>query len=389
MTCDPIRPTSQGLYDYLSGAFETNVLGGGKIRANSPESYVIANDYKVAEHLLSMTARMIKETDPRYACCDNLVDMASNVDGVHPRAATFAEGYVQLTGTPGAALVTGLQVNFGGALYRPANAAAVPLTMPAVGSVLLRFRAVVPGPGSSTPQSTTTGTLITPLVGIDRNVTVAGGTFCGGKAAEACEPFRSRYLARRRFKPKLNIALLEEAALDWPCVTRVCERGPLCCDAAPECETEACGTKPLLVHAIFDNTFENGIAPDSVLDEMTDEIFGTPQGEGRGKMPIGVCGRFVPITSCVVDVVYSGLACATAAQQELIRKRTAALFSGLCPSHELCANAFVGVVAQVTPNLCDFDVTMTPRTGNATVNACGDLEPDCDVLPVLGNVKMV
>lgn len=389
MTCDPIRPTSEALFDYLSGAFETNVLRGGKIRANSPESYVVANDLKVAEHLLSMTARMLKERDPRYACCDNLVDMASNIDGVHPRAASFAQGYVTITGTPGAALVNALQVNFSGAFYRPANAGAVPLAMPDTGEVTLRFRAVQPGPGPSTPSSTSTGTLLNNLPGINRDVTVAGGKFCGGKDAEACEAFRTRYLNRLRFKPKLNFELLREAALEWPCVTRICERGPLCCDTAPECETEACGTKPLFVHAIFDDTFENGIAPSSILDEMTDEIFGTPQGEGRGRMPIGVCGGFIPITACVVDVVYSGLACATAAQQELIKARTAALFSGLCPSVELCSKSFVAVVAQIIPNLCDFDVTLTPRTANATVNACGDLEPDCDVLPVLGTVKMV
>lgn len=383
MACDPLRPTPQALFDFLKGSFETNVLAGGIVRPASPEWYVLANDYKVAEHLLSMTARMWKERDPRYACCDNLVDMASGVDGVHPRAATFAEGYVTLTGTAGATLsAASLQINFNGAYYRVANPSTVPATMPATGTITLRYRAVQPGPVDTVPTTGTTGLLVAPVPNVDRTVTVSGGRFCNGKDSETCEAFRTRYLNRLRYRPNLNYSLLEEAALAWPCVTRICERA--CCPV----DEQVCGTRPLMVHAIFDDTFENGIAPANILAEMTDAIFGLPQGEGRGVMPIGVCGEFVPLTACQIDVTYTGLACATEAQQKLIRERTTALFKNLCPGKILCVRQFVGVVAQVAPDVCNFDVILTPLNDCLELSACGDVLPACDVLPVLGSITI-
>jgi uncharacterized phage protein gp47/JayE len=384
-TCLIARPDPQVIFDRLSGQFSATVLRGAPIIPESNEWWVVTNDYKVQEEFYAYAEQLKKELDPRYACCDNLTEMASNL-GVYPAPANFAHGYVTLTGVAGSALVPGMQISFGPGIYRVANPATVPSVMPATGSITLRFQAVQPGTASNAPQAAESGLLITPLTGIDQAVTVHGAQFCGGAEGETCEPFRNRYLDRLKYRPNANFAWLEQKALEWPCVTRVCLPAD-CCDTPQDCATHL-----VRLHVMFDDTFEHGVAPDDVIEEVQTYLFGPSDrpGSGLGVAPINVDGRVIPVVAAPVDIIISGLSCATIAQKTETETRIRNLFKNICPGNILCRNVFIATVAQVVPNICDFDVTVsTTDPDNIEITLCGDIEPVCSVLPYLNSLKVV
>ena len=379
--CSLIRPDSQTLFNRHLSLISANVLGGAPIIPQSNEWYVAALNHQLSEQFWSISELMWRERDPRQACCDNLVAMAA-VDGVYPAPATFPEGYVTLIGTPGARLVPTLQVQFAQDYYKPASPATVPLVLPPSGSVTLRVRSTRAGAVNAAPAPGERGRLVTPLEGVNPVVTVHGNPFCNGRDAESCDAFRDRYIARQQFRPNMTWRLFEETLLSWPCVTRVCPRGPNCCPADPGPE---CGAKPVQAFVLFDNTFADGIAPTNILEEITVWMFGSTQGMGLGRMPIGICGEILPVTACPITVTYSGLGCATPAQKEEVQRRTALLFRNICPETTICKAQFIALVAQIIPNICDFDVTLN---GSCAVNECGDLEAGCQQMPTLATIEI-
>lgn len=391
MACELERPTPQTLFNRYRDMFSVTVLGGAPIVPESNEWYVVALEYAVAEEFYSIAEQQWKERDPRYACCDNLIELA-RLDGVFPRAASFASGYGTITGTAGSALPSEIEASVNGVNF--VTASVLPSQMPASGSLIVRFQAVEPGEAANTPTLGTgsiTGTLTTPIPGISNTVTFNGGTFCGGAEAETCEAFRSRYLARKAYKPLANRAWIEEKLLEWPCVTRICERGGTCCNPNDPCNCLDC-PKQHNFHVFMDNTFECGIVPECVLTEISTWLFGDPQGYGLGQMPIGICGKLYPVTGVKVNLEIVGSGCFTDAQRSEIIARMQEFFATLCPSTVLSQRAVECIVGNVVGPSLDYQVYMTPEEDSEGLNkileggCCDDLEMACDVLACLGDI---
>ncbi|MGL5733253.1 MAG: baseplate J/gp47 family protein, partial [Beijerinckiaceae bacterium] len=223
---------------------------------------------------------------------------------------------------------------------------------------------------------TTAGRITTSIPGISQDVQVCGGYFCGGSDAETCEEFRQRYIRRKAYQPRATLAWLKEKALEWPCVTRVCVRNCSCCEAVFDVQ----------LYAMFDDTFPNGIAPVEAIQELSEWMFGTPQGLGLGEVEIGVFGGFYAVTPAKFNIVIDGLQCLTGEQIEQIKVAVTDAMKTLCPSERLCARTIDLIIAQIAGVSCDFCVQLDILDPDKLADDNGDLVPDCDVLPVMNDV---
>ena len=400
MSCIIPRPDPQTLFDQLKNMFSSTVLGGGKVIPESNEWYVVANDYAAAEQFYAVADQMWRETNPETACCDNLYKMAAR-NGVFPKPAAHAEGYAKLTGVPGSLVPPYFEIQTVQGTY--VSVGTVPLTIPTSGSLVVRIRALTPGSDMNSAGTVTEGTMTTPAPGIDALVQICGGQFCGGAEAETCEQFRKRYLERLAYQPRATQAWLKQVIMEFPCVTRVCVREGSCCRCEPtpnpDCtgfNCKSCGTK-MEFYALFDDTFPCGIPPQHIVDDINEWVFGEHQGYGEGQVEIGVCGQiYVPIPLWL-DVIIDIVGCPSASQKQIIEEQVRALFQRICPSMPLRIKQIDLIVASVmgadinssarfsiigwedTPPFYPRDLTW--------VTACGDLEPECDVLPCLNTVN--
>lgn len=394
MVCKLDRPSPQVLYDRIAANFSANVLGGFDIIPESLEAYVVANDYAAAEAFYSVAEAQWKARDPRYACCDDLYAMAAR-DGVYPNAAGFSQGYVRLTGATGAAIPNPLEVVIDSQHYVAVGTVAT--TMPSNGHLDIRVKAVVPGTDGNVALRNTTGSLASSATGIDNEVKPFGTTFCGGSNAEACEVFRDRYIERLAYKPVANSAWLIAKMLEWPCVTRVLPRSGSCCRIIHKegCGCAACGcnscTQDLNFYPLFDDTFDCGIPPDCVIDDMQSWLFGTPAGRGLGQAPVGICGQLYAPEAALVDVRISGIQCSTASQVSQMRNRIADVFRLAAPSELFTIRTVELAIAQVVGTSNAFNVVFDVRTNeqHIGVTSCGDLNPACDYMVCLNDVLII
>lgn len=384
MTCTVLRPTPQAAFQRLLNNFSTTVLGGSPVIPESNEWYVVANDFAAQQELFSIIDQQLIELDPRTACCDNLVSIAE-VDGVYPRAAVSAQGYVRITGTFGAAIPVPLDITLGANVYRAIGT--VPSTMPVAGSIIVRVQAILPGAAGNNLPASKTGILTQAAVGLDREVTSYGSSFCSGADAEACEAFRTRYLARKAYKPRATMAWIKEKILEWPCATRVYERAGNCCseDCPGGCSCTECGSA-LDFYVLFDNTFDCGIPPQCVIDDMNVWLFGETAGRGMGLVEVGVCGRIHQLVPSTVNIIVSGLYCSSPSETEEIRARIEEIFIESQPSVNMSIRPFELAVAQIAGASVDFEVIFSVADGTITLDDCGGLDVPCDVLPCLGSV---
>lgn len=372
------RPDPQIEFDRHLAMLSGTVLGGAPIIPESNEFYVAALNYQISEEFRAIAEQMWREQDPATMCCDNLIAYAAR-RGMHPKPALPAQGYVSITGTIGTAIPPSITFVIGNRDYRVSDPATVPATL-TTSPLTIRVAAVEAGSAGNVPVTNQIGRLKVSIPGLSDDVTVSGSKFCGGREAETCEPFRRRVLEREATRPSWRFDQIKAAVLDWPCVTRVCPRGPYCCEDG-SC---GCGTRPVKFHVLFEDTFPHGVAPANILSEIEDWLFGRPQGLGKGQMPPGLCGKIVPFRAAAVDVRVGGLACATAGQRELVRQRIVDLFARQCPGVDLCQRLIVATIAQVVPDICDVTIVTTSTDPAITMTACGDIQPGCDVLPVIG-----
>lgn len=389
MTCKITRPTPDALFNRVRDMFSTTVLGGASIIPESNEWYAVSLNYAMAEEFYSVSEQAWRERDPRFACCDNLIEMAE-LDGVYPRAAASAQGYVKITGVVGTVVPQTISFTFGDKEYVPAGAVAS--QVPSSGIVIVRAQAVEPGPGGNLP-STQTGTLVGGIPGLDAEVSVYGGRFCGGADAEQCEPFRARYLERLAVKTNYGLDWIKEQVLAWPCVTGVCERAGNCCEASVDAEGKQalCNTE-IQLYALFDGTFECGLPPECVTDEMTDVIFGMPQGQGRGLAEWGMFGKIYSAKPTYIRVLIAGLDCNTPTQSAEILSRVTDYVSRVCPSETLSNKNTELTVAQVLGKSTGFSVIfqkVDPNDPNVDINFCGDAVPLCDYKVCVTEVSLL
>jgi len=398
MTCTISRPDPQELFDHLKNMFSSTVLGGGKVIPESNEWYVVSNDYAAAEQFYAIADQMWRETNPETACCENLYKMAA-LHGVYPRPPSHAEGYAKLTGIPGSPVPPYFEIQTDIGTF--VSVGTVPLTIPAEGSLTVRIRALTPGDTMNSAGTVTEGTLVTPAPGIDTLVTICGGQFCGGAGEESCEEFRKRYLERLAYQPRATMAWIKQKFMEFPCATRVCTREGSCCRCTPQCtDCAACGCdncgNKMEFYVFFDGIFPCGIPPQNVADDLTDWMFGEHQGYGEGQVEIGVCGKVYVPKPLMVNVIIDIAGCPTAAQKQTIETYIHELFGRICPSMPLRVRQIELIVAAVIGP--EFNVSVRfevvgyedqippyPRD-DVWVTPCGDLEPECDVIPCLNEV---
>lgn len=387
MACNLTRPTPDALFERVKNMFSTTVLGGAPIIPESNEWYAVSLNYAMAEEFYAISEQAWRERDPRFACCENLIDMAA-LDGVYPRPATFAQGYVKITGLAGSVIENDIQIDIQGAIFVAAGP--VPGIMPQEGSVTIRVQAQQPGPSGNVPSSST-GTIIGALPGLDPTVNIFG-TFCGGAEAEGCEPFRSRYLERLAYKTNYGVDKIKQQVLEWPCVTRVCVRGGVCCDDtapttpnAPQCRTD------VRLYALFDNTFPCGLAPQCVVDEITDAIFGSPQGIGAGQAEWGMYGKIYTAAPAYLNIAVTGLRCSSPAEENLIRQRISDFTRYLCPSEVLRVEDLRTIASQVVGTTAGFEVffQIDQNETGVSIDRCGDAVPLCDHLICVQDVRIL
>lgn len=378
--CDLPRPDPQTLYQQITDLFSANVLGGAPVIPESNEWFVVNNDYAAAETFHSIAVAMFKEQDVATACCDNLVKLAADM-GMYPAPASFAEGYVQITGVPGTAIPTNLEFQFAGKTYRINPLATTPDTINASGVAIIQVKATEPGTESNNPLSggLTSGTITTPVPNIDSAVNVLG-QFCNGAEAEDCEAFRLRVIERRKYGGKADYNWLVQKFKQWPCVTRVCRR--LC---------GCCFENRFEVYVFFDNTFPNGIPPANVAADLTRWMFGNPNGAGMGQAPMGVFGQVYVAATEAVNIDIINLDCVTEAQVKEIRRQFAELFRNLCPGEKVCRRWLDAIIMNVEPRACNYTMSINFQGTTLALNCfgtLGDINPPCDVLPILGELNI-
>lgn len=389
MVCKIERPSPQALFDRYLAMFSANVLGGAPVIPESNEWYVVANDYAAGEEYYAIAEQLFKERDPRYACCENLLAMAAN-NGVFPRPASFAEGYIKLTGTPGADLPFRLEVVVtNGGNY--VSVGSIPNELDATGSAVVRVRSITPGSVANSDGKFVSGTLVTSIPNVDRTVIICGGNLCGGAEAEDCEAFRLRYIARRGYQPRATAAWMIDKLLEWPCATRVLQRAGSCCECegCTECDECAnCGNR-LEFYVMFDGSFPCGIPTANIVEDINLWMFGERPGHGQGQMEIGVCGSIHLPIAVPVDIRIDTDGCPTASQIKQAETNVRELFALFAPSQEIKKLQVTLAVADVIGADKDIEIIFDIADADLAhldTSQCGDLAPHCDYLPCLGSI---
>lgn len=388
MTACFTRPTIDQLYTQISSLFVANVLGGAPLIPESNEYYVVGNDVASAELYFSLSNQQWLQTQDATACCDALI--ANNKKfGFVPRGKTFTSGYISIQGGPPSdPIPSNLQAQIGSNTYNLSTMTnANPTTLDASGNAILLMQSETPGQDTNDATNVAIQQISVNTDGVSATLTIIPpgwpsvifpqGNFCGGLNAETCEEFRSRVIARKQLPPNFDFEKAKEALLEYPCVTRVLLR------TCGEC----CTGGRLFLYAMMDASFVNGIAPASALLGAKTYLFGDIFGLGRGKVPVGIFGDIFTIHPAPLDISFFNMDCITPSQFNLIKTRLGELFATLVPGERVPGKWIDSIVIGVNPNCINYRFNVNPQTANTGGLDCdNDFQPECDFLPVLGNV---
>ncbi len=381
------RPTPKTLWTQITSWFSSNVLGGAPIIPESNEYYLCGNDLAAMELYYSLSQQQWNETDDATACCDSLIKNNARL-GLIPYGATFSQGYVTVNGGPPNDIIpNNLQVQIGSITLNISQATnANPTNLDNNGNATLLLQSQIPGASINEALnlaisqigtiSSVSSTIINVPNGWPSTVST-NGLFCGGKDPETCDAFRARVIARKQTPQNATLAWIVDQALQYPCVTRVMQRtcGPCCADGQ------------LQLYAFMDNSFQYGIAPLSAIQGLTAYLFGSPQGQGLGKAPVGIFGNFFLVTPATVNINFFNMGCITPSQFTEIQTLISQLYSTLTPGQTVCSKWIDAIVISVNPNCCNYTIQVTiDNAGYGQVDCFGDYVPACDILPVLGTV---
>lgn len=371
------RPTPSQVRTNIEDLFSANVLGGAPVIPESNEWYIVNNDTAAMELFYSVAAMQWKEQDDTQNCCDSLIKRSAVV-GLYPKAASFASGYVMITGAVGVLIPSNLTAQFNSYTFNIDPYAVNPTKIDASGGAIVLMNSVLPGSivNSSISQNAS-GTITTLSLGLDSAAKVSG-VFCGGADAETCEQFRTRVLDRRQYKPVADYAWAVAKALEYPCVTRVCRRD---CDGC-------CPTGYLNLYVFMDNSFYNGIPPASVISAFNTWMYGNPAGVGLGKLPIGTFGAAYSMTASPININISGTQCSTTDQLAEIKRQITALFQNICPGSKFCRRWLDAIIIGLQPTACDYTVSVTSTAPGITIDCNGEAIADCDYLMTLGTLDV-
>ena len=147
---------SQTTVGQVRNQFSSTVLGGEQVIPESNEWYVVSNDYAGAQDNISpLPVRLW--VNPEVQRAANLYKMAAQ-NGVFPYPASHAQGYAKLTGEVGSPVPQSLEINTSAGVF--VSVGTTPLTIPSSNEIIIRIRALTPGP-SMNSAGTVTGLTLT------------------------------------------------------------------------------------------------------------------------------------------------------------------------------------------------------------------------------------
>lgn len=338
--CTFPRPSIQELQQDLKTEISTRILGGAPVLPMSNEDILAFIMSGTVNLMHGYVNQALKESNPADMCCDNLVAYAAR-KGIYLSAATRARGVVVITGTPGAAIPD--NIRFVGDESREYKADPTTSTNPVVigsdGRAVLRVAAAVGGftynlgPGAVLTLSTT-------IPDIDSEATVSDSGMRGGASAEDCDTLRKRVLGLEGAGAvSTNLEWFQGMALRWPGVTRVC---------VDECEG-CCDTGRIDMYAFFDGAYlPDGVPPPSVLEEMSEWMFGQNPGRGEGRAPVGSVGSFkTPLPTYLDVVVQCWQGCETGMEDDIKQALVGYALQEYCVGSKVCKKHLESVISQV------------------------------------------
>jgi uncharacterized phage protein gp47/JayE len=195
-------PTPDQLADLQASELEQRLRfdRSGNLRmidARSPRSVLsaIARSNAMALYGTHLHLRWIADQVMPDTCdADDWLARHGNIWGVPRRAASFAIGTVQFSGTPGTALPSGLILALSGQQWTTTAAA----TLDSSGSAVVAVQASTAGLAGNMPSGTKLA-VQTPLIGLSvQSATVSSAGITGGADIEAVEDWRQRIIQRIR-----------------------------------------------------------------------------------------------------------------------------------------------------------------------------------------------
>lgn len=209
------RPTLQELIDRVDAEIESR-LGVGPLRPRSVLA-VLARVLAGSSHLLHGHLDWIADqVFPDTAELEQLERWAA-IWGIQRKAATFAQGDVDFTGTNGTDIPAGtLLQRADGRQYTTDSLATI-----AGGTATAAVTAVLPGAAGNAAAATPL-TLASPIAGVSSSAAVAAGGLAGGADQESDADLRARLLLRIQEPPQGGAAIdYARWALEVPDVDRV------------------------------------------------------------------------------------------------------------------------------------------------------------------------
>jgi hypothetical protein len=101
ITCVLPRPDIAELHEMVSTELSKRMLGGAPVLPLSSEDILAFIMAGTVNLMHGMVTQSLKEQDPQFMCCDNLVRYAAR-RGIDLLGDTRAKGYVAITGEPDA-----------------------------------------------------------------------------------------------------------------------------------------------------------------------------------------------------------------------------------------------------------------------------------------------
>jgi uncharacterized phage protein gp47/JayE len=337
------RPDVKELAQRLKAEISYRALNGAPVYPMSAED-VMASVFAGALFTMYGTIdQKYRDLDPATASCDALYEWASR-RGLFPQAAQPAIGFIQITGTPGTSVpLDSRWVSSAGRDYILDNVLNPQvLVIPNSGVLSVKVRSLAAG--SLYNLNSGAGlTLAATTPGIVSSAVVVGSGIGGGHDIENCEAFRKRVLLlRRNGVVSTNLQWLLSKATEYPGVTRACvSKCDGCCDD---------GWIDLFV--FFDGVYPNGVAPDHILNQVNEWLFGTPPGAGKGQAPIGLAGAVQTQVAVPVTVTVDVARPLVAETEQYISNVIVEYFKEICVGGTLCKRTLSGRLAALKSSGC-------------------------------------
>jgi len=377
------RPDIAELSEAVRAEFSKRLLGGAPVLPLSSEdilAFVMAGTVNLMYGAISQTLR---EYDPEFMCCDNLVRYAAR-HGINLLGATRAKGYVAITGTPRAAIASNIRwIGPSSSEYKlDVGVTFNPTQLNDAGGAVVRIVSNLPGDIFNLATGTVLATGTT-VLGIDPDAMVVGNGIQGGSSEETCEHLRARVLqAEANGVLSTNEAWYIQQTMTYPGVTRAC---------TDQCEG-CCDPTNIVIYPFFEGVYGDvttepyGVPNLDVIEEMTRWMFGENIGKGEGLAPVGITGRYAcakPVKINVVGHCFRG--CSNIAQDRATLALQTYLRGLFCVGSRMCTEHLKSVVYSAVGEPCFSNVSFSfdPPQGIRRQDAAY-IYIECGYFPVLG-----